>query len=129
MRANRALSEDEEAIHELSDVPVITRDELKTKIGRGGAFVLVETMAADRFQESHLPGAINLPPNQVRELAPRLLPDRQREIVTYCASRSCPASLAVARELIALGYSHVRHYVGGKEDWRAARLPMERGSH
>jgi hypothetical protein len=29
---------------------------------------------------------VNLPPDRVAELAPRLLPDLGREIVVYCAS-------------------------------------------
>jgi rhodanese-related sulfurtransferase len=33
-----------------------------------------------------------------------------------------------ARELAALGYKHVREYVGGKQDWINAGLPAE-GEH
>ena len=32
------------------------------------------------------PGAINLPPDRVGELAPQLLPEKSAEIVVYCAS-------------------------------------------
>jgi len=31
------------------------------------------------------PGAINLPPDQVTQLAPTLLPDKTADIVVYCA--------------------------------------------
>ena len=64
----------------------ISRDELKQKMDRGEKFMLVETLAATAYQHAHLPGAINLPPDQVRELAPKLLPDLNGEIVVYCAS-------------------------------------------
>jgi rhodanese-related sulfurtransferase len=66
------------------DVPTISRDELKEKIERKDNFILVETLAPSYYSHSHLPGAINLPPDQVRELAPRLLPDKAAEIVVYC---------------------------------------------
>lgn len=33
-----------------------------------------------------------------------------------------------ARELAALGYSNLREYAGGKEDWTAAGLPMMEGA-
>lgn len=109
-----------------SDLAAITRDELKVRIGRGGDFKLVETLPPEQFREGHLPGAINLPPDQVLTLAPRLLPDKQAEVITYCASRTCHASADAARELIKLGYTNVRHYAGGKADWTFAGLPIER---
>ena len=67
-------------------VATITRDELKAKMDRGEPFKLVETLAPTAYEHAHLPGAINLPPDRVRELAPQLLPDKQEEIIVYCAS-------------------------------------------
>jgi rhodanese-related sulfurtransferase len=63
----------------------IERDELKAKIDRGESFVLVETLPVEYYRHSHLPGAINLPPDKVAELAPTLLPDKEADIVVYCA--------------------------------------------
>ena len=62
----------------------ITRDELKAKMNRGEDFVLVDTMPERYYRHSHLPGAINLPADEVGERAPELLPDRDAEIVVYC---------------------------------------------
>jgi rhodanese-related sulfurtransferase len=67
-------------------VKTITRDELKAKIDRGDNFTLVETLAPTAYEHAHLPGAINLPPQYVTQLAAKLLPDKQAEIVVYCAS-------------------------------------------
>ncbi len=64
----------------------ISRDELKQKIDRKDNFVLVEALAPEKFRHSHLPGAINIPYDRVRELAPARLPNKNAEIVTYCAS-------------------------------------------
>ena len=64
----------------------ISRDELKTKIDRGEKFLLVETLPATAYHHAHLPGAINLPPDQIKQLAPTLLPDKAADIVVYCAS-------------------------------------------
>lgn len=66
----------------------ISRHELKNKIERKDTFLLVETLPATTYQHVHLPGAINLPPDQVRDLAPRVLPDKDGDIVVYCASTS-----------------------------------------
>lgn len=66
-------------------VATISRDELKLKIDRGEQFLLVETLPATAYHHAHLPGAINLPPDQVTQLAPTILPDKGAEIVVYCA--------------------------------------------
>ena len=64
----------------------ISRDELKKKIDENDDFFLVETLAPERFRPAHLPGAVNLPPDKIKELAPQLLPDRKADIVVYCSS-------------------------------------------
>ena len=64
----------------------ISRDELKLKLERQDKFLLVETLPRTAYQHAHLPGAINLPPDQVTKLATTLLPDKQAEIIVYCAS-------------------------------------------
>ena len=65
-------------------VPNLTRDELKRKMDRGDDFVLVETLPAFMYDQRHLPGAINLPPDEVQQRAADVLPDKDAEIVVYC---------------------------------------------
>jgi rhodanese-related sulfurtransferase len=65
-------------------VPKIGRDELKAKIDQGDPFVLLEVLGPQYYRHSHLPGALNLPPGKVDEMAPTLLPDKDAEIVLYC---------------------------------------------
>ena len=64
----------------------ISRDELKQKIDRKDDFILVEALAKVTYDHTHLPGAINIPPDQVAALAPTLLPDKSADIVVYCGS-------------------------------------------
>lgn len=103
----------------------ITRDELWAKIERGDDFVLLETLAPKTYAYGHLPGALNLPPDEVRRRAHELVPNRETEIVVYCANRGCPASTEAADELENLGYANVLEYLDGKADWKEAGLPME----
>jgi rhodanese-related sulfurtransferase len=67
-------------------VRTIPREDLKDKIDRGEDFVLVETLPEEQYRHTHLPGALNLPPDRLRESAPELLPDKEAEIVLYCGS-------------------------------------------
>ena len=74
------------AFGETKMVPTISRDELKRKIDLKYHFLLVETLPAMSYHHAHLPGAINLPADQLEKLAPQLLPDKHADIVVYCAS-------------------------------------------
>jgi rhodanese-related sulfurtransferase len=67
-----------------SVVANIGRDELRAKMDRGDPFILLEVLAPQYYRHSHLPGALNLPPGKVAEMAPDLLPDKNAEIVLYC---------------------------------------------
>ena len=64
----------------------ISRDELKQKMDRKDNFLLVETLPKTAYEHAHLPTAVNLPLDQVTQLAPKLLPDKNADIVVYCAS-------------------------------------------
>ncbi len=105
----------------------ITREELHHAIEAGDVTV-VEALPAKYYEDAHLPGAINIPHTEVRDLAPQLLPDKDAAIVTYCASTTCPNSEIAARVLTKLGYTNVREYVDGKADWQEAGLPVESGA-
>jgi rhodanese-related sulfurtransferase len=111
----------------VEDLPAISREALWEKIEHGDEFVLVDALAPMSFAHSHLPGAINLPPEWVDERGPRRIPDSKAEIVVYCASETCDSSVEVGNRLVELGYPNVRHYVGGKKDWIEGGLPVEGG--
>lgn len=108
-------------------VTTITRDELKAKLDRQEDLVLVEALPERYYLDQHLPGAINLPHDQVDALAPTLLPERDAQIVVYCASGPCRNSSIAAHRLAQLGYTNVRDYHEGKKDWIEAGLPVESG--
>lgn len=104
---------------------IISRDELKEKISRGDDFELVEVLAEDQFEQFHLPGAVNIPGDQLREKAPEVIPDKDREIVVYCTSPACQASPRAAKLLADMGYTNVKDYAGGKQHWKEGGLPVE----
>ena len=108
-------------------VAVISREELKAKLDRGHPVILVEALPEKYYRHAHLPGAINIPHDQVDALAPRLLPDKTAEIVVYCANGPCRNSGIAAERLAQLGYGNVRDYHEGKADWIAAGFPVESG--
>jgi rhodanese-related sulfurtransferase len=105
----------------------IDRVALKAKLDRNEPVVLVEALPPRHFTEAHLPGAVNIPHDQVDALAPRLLPDKDADIVVYCANTPCRNSTIAADRLAHLGYTRVSDYKDGKEDWAKAGFALEAG--
>ena len=105
---------------------LITRDELRAAIASGGVTV-VDALPASYFEQEHLPGAVNLFVDEAADRAAEVLPDKSADIVTYCSNASCPNSEGVARVLDRMGYTRVRRYVDGIQDWVEAGLPTESG--
>lgn len=104
---------------------LIDRHTLQQKLER---VTLVEALPEKYWRDWHLPGARHLPHDQVRQLAPTVLPDKSAEIVVYCASRTCQNSHLAARVLEQLGYTNVAVYAGGKQDWQEAGQAEERAT-
>jgi Rhodanese-like domain len=63
----------------------ISTKDLKSKLDQKQVTV-VETLAPERYREAHIPGAMNIPPERIKELAPQLLPNKDAEIITYCTN-------------------------------------------
>ncbi|HEY8506636.1 MAG TPA: rhodanese-like domain-containing protein [Gemmataceae bacterium] len=105
----------------------ITREELKAKLDRGEKFYLVEALPLHNYISGHLPGAINLPLEELAERAPLRLPDKDAEVIVYSESETCQLSGMVAEELEKMGYRNVRDYTGGKADWVDSGNELEAG--
>jgi rhodanese-related sulfurtransferase len=103
----------------------IDREDLQQRLEGDDDFVLVDALGPISYGAAHLPGAINIPPDRVEDLAHRRITDLDTSVVVYCANPSCESSVEVAQRLVELGYRNVLHYAGGKEDWKAAGLPLE----
>ena len=84
------------------------RGQSRTGAGRGAAGAVLQAV-------THIPGAINLSHDEVDARALELLPDKDAEIVVYCASATCQNSGMAANRLASLGYTNVRDYHEGKK--------------
>jgi rhodanese-related sulfurtransferase len=103
---------------------LISRDELREAL-QAQRVTLVDALPASYYDQQHLPGAVNLVEDEVAERASALLPDRTATVVTYCSNAACSNSKAVAQRLERLGYTDVRTYREGIQDWVEAGLPVE----
>lgn len=106
----------------------IDRETLAAELRGSNPPRLVEALPERYFADTHLPGAVNIPHDAVDALAAALLPDLSAPVIVYCASATCRNSDIAAARLERLGYTSVRVYSGGKQDWADAGLPVERGA-
>ena len=98
----------------------VSRRELLTRL-KDGTVTLLDVRPEDEFALGHVPGAINIP---LQQLARRLaeLP-RRREIVAYCRGPYCVLSFEAVAALRAKGFK-ARRLADGLPEWRAAGLPV-----
>ncbi len=86
-------------------------------------FVLLDVRTSQGYQEGHLPGAINIPfeqlPDRLHELP------KSREIICYCWDVTCTLSTKAAYVLASKGYT-AREMIGGFESWQESGFPVER---
>ncbi len=96
------------------------------EIFQQGQALFIDARNAEEYAELHIPGAINLPPWDLKRGA-RLLPEvpTERQLVVYCGQVNCDAALKVAEQLQALGYSRVAAFLGGFQAWDQAGYPAD----
>lgn len=63
----------------------VSREELLRRL-YDSTFVLVDVLPPDSWGLRHVPGAINLPVDEIQSRAAAVLPDRNREIILYCGT-------------------------------------------
>jgi len=88
----------------------------KEKVRNGALLLDVRTPA--EFAAGHLPGAVNLPHDQVLERVGELGADTLREIVIYCAVS--PRAVFAQRVLRAAGFQNVFAAPGYRE-WLSSK--------
>ena len=107
-------------------IETITTDELRDRLAAGDVAEFWNVLTDEYFGGEFIPGSRRVPLDQVgREVAHRGFP-RDTAIVVYCAGPTCPQSAQAAAKLVAYGFTNVRAYEGGLEEWQGAGLPVER---
>lgn len=67
----------------LEQVPRVSIDHVRARLHDRRVTVL-DVLPRETYAAGHIPGATNIPLAELESRAPRELPDRTREIVTYC---------------------------------------------
>jgi len=91
--------------------------------------LFVDARKAEEFQELHVRGAVNAPPERWAELSSSELMkmDKKRELVVYCSQESCDDALKLSKKLKMAGFSRVMAFTGGFRAWDEAGYPADTG--
>lgn len=92
----------------------ISGEAAKKKLETEKGIILLDVRNRDEYMSRHIPNSILVPVNVLLKEASKRLPDKNAEIIVYCASGS-RSSMAV-KILLKLGYKHV-YNLGGIYRW------------
>ena len=110
----------------MADVQVISTRELEERLGEGGRLEFWNVLTDEYFKGEMIPGSRRVPLDTVGKEARAADLPKDAEVVVYCSGPKCPQSRLAAEKLQALGYTNVRAYEGGLEEWKAAGHGVER---
>lgn len=106
---------------------IISTEALKTLMSSPSKRTVIEALPPKYYAAEHLPGAINIPHDEIQQAAPRLIPNKSEQVIVYCASSDCKNSHLAAETLRGLGYDNVYEYAEGKKGWKEAGFSFENG--
>ena len=110
----------------MADIQTITTEDLKHRLDQGGDFHFWNVLTDEYFHGELIPGSHRVPLDRIgRESATNHVP-KDAEVIVYCGDPKCPQSRMAAEKLETLGYTNVRAYEGGIEEWKEAGHEIER---
>ena len=93
----------------------ISMDEAVEMMKKESGYIILDVRRPDEYAEGHIPGAINLPNEDIGAAEIPELPDKAQLILVYC--RSGRRSKEASEKLVKLGYTNIVEF-GGILDWK-----------
>jgi phage shock protein E len=67
----------------MAQFTIIDAGQLRSYLTGKKNAVLVDSRTPEEYQQTHIPGAINIPPDEMRAKAPHLLKDKATPVIFY----------------------------------------------
>lgn len=96
------------------------------RLFESGEALFLDARHAFDFARGHIRGAVNIPLNEI-DHRPGLLDSlpRNKVLITYCDGVECNSSIGLAARLRDAGFSGVRIFFAGWNEWQGQNLPTE----
>ena len=95
------------------------------QIWKQGDAVFVDARSAANFRRGHIPGAVNLPVNRIKQHLDILPKDKKILLITYCGNIECPNAYQLMNALLGAGYQNVKFFPRGVIGWQALGYALE----
>lgn len=103
--------------------PDVSQAQMVEWIEQGNAPLVLDVRTPEEFAAGHVPGAENIPHDQLAARLAELGDAQEREVVVYCESGRRAAWALETLE--GAGFKELRHLNGDMAGWRHAGLPTE----
>ena len=106
-----------------AEVTDISQDALMQRIKADHAQLILDVRSPEEYKEGHIPGAINIPYDQMGARLAEISSHKNKEVVLYCRSGR---RVAIAADILqSAGFSKLLHLDGDMYDWQSNRnLPV-----
>jgi rhodanese-related sulfurtransferase len=106
-------------------VKIVPLEDLKRRYDARAerSFTLVDVREKEEFRAGYIPGAVHLSRSYLESQSEQKLPDRDAEILVYCAGGN--RSLFAAKSLLDMGYTNVASANPGFVRWKDLGYPVE----
>ena len=110
----------------MAKAKTISTDELQQRLKQGNSLHFWNVLTDGYFKGEMIPGSRRVPVDTLGREVAEAQSAKDDEIIVYCGGPTCPQSLQAAQKLTDLGYTNVRAYEGGLEEWKNAGNKIER---
>lgn len=100
---------------DINKIAFITAETLKQYIDENPDLIVINVLTAPYYKDCHIKGSINIPYEQLLEKTSSW--DKDKDVVVYCASTTCPKSKNAYYLLQDLGFVNLFEYAGGIKEW------------
>ena len=110
----------------MAEVKTISTERLQQRLELGKSLHLWNVLTDGYFTGEMIPGSLRVPLDTIGHEISEGNASKDEEIIVYCGGPQCPQSLQAAQKLMNLGYTNVKAYEGGLEEWKNAGNKTDR---
>lgn len=107
-----------------AEVTDILQAELMQRIQTNQSGLILDVRSPEEYAEGHIPGAVNIPHDQLGSRLAEIAVHKNKDIVLYC--RSGKRAGIAANTLQAAGFSKLLHLAGDMGGWLNGNLPVRK---
>ena len=109
-----------------SNIEMISLETAK-EIFQSDSALFIDARHEFEYQAGHIRGAVNVALNKFDTQHTRLNNiSKDKLLVSYCDGAECNSSIELAVKLTDSGFTNVKVFFGGWQEWISAKLPIEK---